>query len=419
MKISKIMAPVLLIVFGFSNMHGVKYNALPAELDGSMSLYDFDKVEASILPDSLKPVHISYIARHGARYLTSEDKVLKVEKALKKAESAGTLTRQGRECLALMQSVREQTAGQWGMLSPIGVAQERRLGAEMATMYPALFATKDAKVAGVSSYVPRVVETMDNFVVPILRAHPGILTTTSSGKEYDYLTRFFVTDKAYDDWRHNGNWREVYDRFVADSLPVAPAQRLVGDNSGFTTKELKSLTYNLYKVLQGLRAMSMSAPTTQWMSEQEYRQCWEATNLEKYYQYSLSSLSTQPAQGATDVLLALLNQISRLENGAELPVLYGIFGHAETLLPVFSLLGIEGTVSLPLDPMNLSQEWSDAVLTPLAANLEIVYTQGDSAAYYASMRLNGRNIAPVSDGRKIVPIAELRDYWLHRLSSLF
>ena len=163
----------------------------------------------------------------------------------------------------------------------------------------------------------------------------------------------------------------------------------------------------------------MSAPTTQWMSEQEYRQCWEATNLEKYYQYSLSSLSTQPAQGATDVLLALLNQISRLENGAELPVLYGIFGHAETLLPVFSLLGIEGTVSLPLDPMNLSQEWSDAVLTPLAANLEIVYTQGDSGAYYASMRLNGRNISPVSDGRKIVPIAELRDYWLHRLSSLF
>ena len=44
---------------------------LPAILDGSMTLYDFDAVEPSAIPDSLTPVHISYIARHCARYLTS------------------------------------------------------------------------------------------------------------------------------------------------------------------------------------------------------------------------------------------------------------------------------------------------------------------------------------------------------------
>lgn len=399
-----------------------RYSELPAADDGSMSLYDFSAVEPRILPDSLTPIHISYIARHGARYLTSEKKVAAVEKVLQEARIAGGLTRAGEECLRLMQSVREATAGQWGMLSEIGKRQELRLGREMVRMFPEAFSQKEnTGIVAVSSYVPRVIETMDHFIIAIADTIDGIATTASSGKRYDRLTRFFVSDRDYDAWREHGEWRHAYDDYASRILPTEPALRLVGKKAGFDDARLRGLSYDLYKVLQGLRAMGMNPPTTQWMTPEEYHRCWEATNLEKYFQYSISPLSCIPAQGAVDVLFHLLQEQTQLSGDAASGPsgLTGIFGHAETLLPIFSLLGVPGTTALPLDYASLSDEWSDAVLTPLAANLAIVYSRGSSGALYASMRLNGRNVSPVNNpDRMWVSVSELQEYWLNRYSQL-
>lgn len=235
-----------------------------------MSLYDFDAVQPSAIPDSLTPVYIDYLARHGARYLTSESKIKSVEKALLKARETRSITRAGEECLKLMESVRATTNSQWGMLSPIGVEQERRLAAEMAAMYPSVFKNAsienknpenekgDSKaespsgknkkapgygspqLAAVASYVPRVVETMDHFTIGLTRAFPGLQTDCASGRQYDFLTRYFVADKAYDDWREHGAWQEVYDDFFSRLMPEEPARRLVGDRSGLSSKELKN-----------------------------------------------------------------------------------------------------------------------------------------------------------------------------------
>lgn len=407
----------------FLPAYGERNDTLPAILDGSMALYDFDSVEPSALPDSLTPVHVSYLARHGARYLTSENKISGVEKYLLAASAGGTLTRRGKECLNLLDEIRRKSAGKWGMLSERGISEELLLGRELAEMYPAVFQCENARVEAVSSYVPRVVETMDHLLLPVLRKYPGIHVSTASGREYDYLTRFFDTSEEYVEWRKNGEWREAYDRFVADSIPAGPALRLVGEKSGLNESELKDLSLKLYGTLQGLRAMGMAAPSTKWMSVDEYRLCWEATNLMKYFEYSMSSLSTVPVKSAADVVMAFLRQLTLIENAGtgqapEAPAFYGIFGHAETLLPVFSLMGIGGADALPLDYADLPKEWSNAVLTPLGANLEIVYARGGSGKLYAGMRLNGRNIPPLGDGRKIVAASELRKHLLHRLASL-
>ena len=165
--------------------------------------------------------------------------------------------------------------------------------------------------------------------------------------------------------------------------------------------------------------MGLPAPTTEWMSRNDYRRCWEATNLEKYFRYSLSPLSTQPAKGARKVAETLINQASGLlkvefEGGVN-----AIFGHAETLLPIYALLGVQGATALPLDYDTLAMHWSDAELTPLGANLEIIYSQSESGRWYAAMRLNGHNISPVNDPTRLnVPLPELLDYWHNRLSQL-
>ena len=401
-------------------MQGSRYAELPAELDGSMSLYDFNSVESRQLPDSLRPVWISYIARHGARYLTSEKKILDVEKMLHEARERGSLTLVGKACLKLMEQIRGVTDGQWGMLSAIGEAQELRLGREMVRMFPEVFSRDGAGINAVSSYVPRVIETMNKFNLAIADTIIGLHVSSSSGSLYDRLARFFVAVPEYDRWREEGEWRDVYKEFTSRNLPVGPALRMLGKDSGMSDERLRRFSYDLYKVLQGLRAMGMSAPTSEWMTPDEYSDCWHATNLEKYFQYSISSLSSIPAQGASDVLFNLIQQQEALLNGSQtLPGLWGLFGHAETLLPIFALLGVPETTAFPADFERLYDVWSDAVLTPLAANLAIIYSSASSGRLYASMRLNGRNVSPVNDPQRLtVPVSELRDYWLNRYLQL-
>ena len=68
---------------------------------------------------------------------------------------------------------------------------------------------------------------------------------------------------------------------------------------------------------------------------------------------------------------------------------------------------------------NLSDLWNDSRLTPLGANIAVIFARGPSGKLYASMRLNGRNISPVGqNGRPVVPLAELKSVWLSRLASL-
>lgn len=412
----------LLLIVALTGLFITSYGAgrhteLPDTLDGSMTLYDFNAVDPPLIPDSLTPVHIDYVARHGARFLTSEGKVESCEKLLKKASERGKLTRKGIDFLRLLSAVRSHTDGRWGLLSPIGIEEEWRLGREMAAMYPQVFRQPGASVKSVASYVPRVVETMDRFTTAIADTYEGIDTHASSGRSYDRLARFFVTDTLYNSWRHTGEWTEVYDRYMAAHVPTAPALRLVGDDSGLSDKELRKLTYDMYMVLQGMRAASLPAPDTRWMDEAEYRACWEATNLEKYFQYSISPLSDIPARGASPLLWHMLGNSVALASGTLPGGLTGVFGHAETLLPLFTLMGIEGAYRPDADYANLPAQWSDARLTPLGANLAIIYFRSSTGRLYAAMRLNGRNISPVGHSdRLIVALSTLQSYWLSRLT---
>lgn len=406
-----------------------RHTELPDTLDGTMITYDFRAVEPPLIPDSLTPVHIDYVARHGARFLTSEGKVESCEKLLKKAQERAALTRKGNDFLRLLSEVRSHTDGRWGLLSPIGIDEEWRLGTEMAEAYAEAFRHPDAQVVSVASYVPRVVQTMDCFTTAIAYRYPGIDTRAASGRRYDRLTRFFVTDSLYNAWRHEGEWTKVYDRYAATHIPTAPAQRLVGDHSGLSDRDLRKLTYDMYMVLQGMRAASLPAPTTEWMSEDEYRACWEVTNLEKYFQYWISPLSDLPARGASDLLRHIFSNSVALASGNLPPGLTGVFGHAETLIPFFSLLGITNppagntsalaSATESTDYSTLSDRWSDVRLTPLGANLAIIYFRSSTGRLYAGMRLNGRNISPVADpAQLIVPLATLQAYWLSRLAAV-
>lgn len=408
---------------------------LPLSLDGSMAIYTFPEETVSIA-DSLKPVKVVYVARHGARYLSGEKKMEKIRKALKEAKASKNLSSQGEAFLSYLDTVAVVNAGRWGLLSPEGIAEENRLAETMNKLVAPLDG-KGARVKGVATFVPRAVMTMYEFSHRLIIENEDISVATDQGHEYSKLLYCFAYDEQYADYRKNGNWNEVYDAYVEQNVSPTPAANLFANPGVYSDHHLRKLSLEMYEVLKADRAAGIAPMAGRFFTEEEYRGCYEASNLSHYLRNNVTALSSIAGHATApllhqiisdadavadngDVLSAIRTKVSKSERA---PLLSGYFGHAETLLPLFSLMKLPGCYYDGNDYDNLSQYWQIEDITPLAANFTLVLCEAPSGECYALTLLNGKVVNPLpqqteSAAGAFIPWREVRAYWLTNLNSL-
>ncbi len=415
-KISTISALMLGIYLLLAvSFQAAAYNPLPSEYDGSLMPYNFSACDpAPHFSDTLTPVAVSYVARHGARYLSSAKKLEKLEKVLYKAAMEKKLTPEGERFFSLMKEVGQASEGKWGALSAVGISEEITLGEDIARFFPVL--TKKGKARAISTFVPRVIMTMYEFLHALERKQQHLELYTGSGRQYDKLLYCFDYDSLYRDYRKNGNWKPVYDEFVKKHVSPEPARRLLAAGYDNNKHKLRELTMEMYGVLQGCRASGLPGPTDEWMTADEYRGCWLASNLLHYYRNNITPLSSVCRTATAPLVRTIIAEADSMlygnDNDSREVIFHGYFGHAETLLPLFSALHLPGCYTLANDPEELAQSWKLQEITPLGANLMIIFLKGDSGKVYTALRLNGRNIAPIPGKGEIVEWQNLRTYWL-------
>ncbi len=390
------------------------YEPLPPHLDGTMMTYEFSS--ESVVPawnDSLTVVKGVYVARHGARYLSSSKKTENIIRLLRDADAKGELTPRGLEFLNLAIHVDSISSGKWGELSQVGIEEEKKLGEELAALCPELI--ESGKVTGKATYVPRVVMTMYEFAHSLALASKSVEVSTSEGRQYNSLLRFFDTDTIYNNYIKNGEWKRIVEDYKRAHISLAPAKRLFKQSARHDAGFLRGLTMEMYALLQGLRASGAGVPDTRWMSLEEYRQCWELDNMEHYYPRTATDLSGVAAEAAVPLLLTVVGDMI---DGATPQNVNMYFGHAETVMPLFSLMGLPGCYAPEMSPEFISEGWRDWEVSPLGANLLVVILLSGSGNRYAAVRLNGKFLPPLpGDSRKVVPLYNLSGYWLERASA--
>ncbi|MDE6547667.1 MAG: histidine phosphatase family protein [Muribaculaceae bacterium] len=414
-----------LVVISISVFAAKKTSLLPSHLEGSMMPYDFSYTESKpIWADSLSPVYVARVARHGARYISSPKKLEKLQEAIAKASAAGTLTKEGQRFSALLKSVEDNTGTQWGRLSEVGCQEEVNMAKDLYALLPGLM--KKARVNAISTYVPRVVMTMYQFNHELTALSSDINITASEGRQYSYLLRCFTADSIYSSYRDNGEWKKVSEKLMDSIVSPEPARRILGNLSGFDDHKYRKLTLEMYDVLQSLTAFGMAAPTDEFMSEADYKACWEVDNLEHYLRNTDTPLSSLAGKASSPLLARIIADAdaslnARLVdmtikgadmNQAEAPDRYDAnfyFGHAETLMPLLSLMRVPGCYDDSADFPTLSSRWKDYEIVPLGANLDIIFLQSPSQRTYVALRHNGRFVPPMS-GSNIVSWAVYKAY---------
>lgn len=405
--------------------------SFPPQLDGTMMPYNFNVTETDVpwqsglvtvgndgdtVKTRLRPVWVNYVARHGARYLSSSKKTESLRGKLKKAGDSGALTAKGESMLRLLDRVDSLSAGKWGRLNTIGIEEEQRLGKELAEICPELF--EKGHVDASATYVPRVVMTMYEVCHSLAEYSSGLDIAAIEGPVFNPLLRFFTTDSVYADYLKNGSWRKPYEEFAAKTIPEEPAKRMV--KGGYDDAELRKITEDAYGVLQSLRANGMNGDPAEWFTKDEYERCWEVDNLDHYLERSVNRWSHVAANSARPLLKHLMANAdaafagkpeigSTMEEGMTGNVAALYFGHAETVMPLFAAMKLPGCYAPKCEPGQVAAVWRDWEVSPLGANLVMVCLKADDGTRYVALRLNGRWIEMF--GSRIISWNRLSSLW--------
>ena len=357
---------------------------------GSLSPYPaVSGIEA--YPDSLTPVFITHVGRHGSRYPASSQHTLALLQLLQRADSAGTITPLGKRLMAVAQYVANVSDGRWGALDSLGMAEQRGIASRMYMAYPEVF--KGAKIRAISSYSPRCMMSMMSFTHQIDRLNNKVEITTSTGRSNSALLRPFDVDEDYLDFRKAGRWSQPYEDYLNAFLPLTALRRVVGESFEMDETEERDMALAEYYVIAGLDAMGLDCDEKEFFTTEEINALWSAFNLRQYLQRAASTISTVPADIASPLLQDIVFSIDNFIDGKEKAAVVLRFGHAETLIPLLSLMRLPGAYYMTNYFDTVRQKWCDFSIVPMAANLQIVLFKTKKGEHYVRFDLNEKPIA--------------------------
>ena len=384
----------------------------PVQCEGSLTPYP-ERVNATQTPDTLIPVYISHVGRHGSRYPASPAHCRKLQEALENAREIGTITKLGLELLELTQNVIEASNGRWGALDSLGMAEQRAIATRMMRTFAPVF-KEGTHIEAVSSYSPRAMMSMYSFVHQLDRMNNKLEFTTGTGRRFSYLLRPFDTDETYLAYRDEALWKGPYDEVYDKICPLTAITRILGRDYPFgDTEKARDLAITEYYVLAGLQAMQFPAQMKKYFTADEMNALWSCFNLRQYLQYSASTVSSAPADIASALVLDIIAKVDEaLEKPDETAKVNLRFGHAETIMPLVALLRLGGCYYLTNYFDTVASHWQDFSIVPMAANLQfIIFRHTKSGKYFLRVDLNEQPVPLIpNDNRIYIPWGEARRY---------
>lgn len=385
------------------------------QCEGSLTPYP-SQVGPVEYPDSLLPVFVNHVGRHGARYPASASNSLALKRALEQADSIGTITPLGKSLLDLTNMVIDLSNNRWGALDSLGMAEQAAIATRMFYNFTEVFSSEGV-VKAISSYSPRAMMSMYSFTHQLDRLNNRTTFTSSTGRINSRLLRPFDLDKDYLDFRKDKSWQAPYDEYLATACPVSALTRVLGKEYPYADEKAKrELALIEYYVVAGLQAMGLPSQMEKYFDTAEANALWSCFNLRQYLQRTATTLSSVPADIASDLVLDIIQTTDNFisgEDSATKAVLR--FGHAETLMPLASLLRLPGCYYLTNYFDTVASHWRDFEVVPMAANIQfILYKSRRSGRFYVQVLLNEKPVQlRKGDDATIYPWGEMRRYLMN------
>lgn len=373
-------------------------------------------------PAGYEPVYISHYGRHGSRWMLNESVYKVTRKVLAKQKEDDNLTELGLSLIPQVEKGASHTEGHYGELSRLGESQHRGIAERMYRRFPGLL-RKNGNVEARSSQVPRCIMSMAAFTEQLRDCEPS-LTVYRHTTPSDMEILVPETPEAKELGKDDSKWRRKF-KEQRDALTTSPA------TAGKIFKD-PSKVGNLPEFMRYLNDIGISVQDVDGLdidvlsvfTPEDNADHWKSANYIMYVRHALSSVGDSAGAKAAKPLLH--DFVERADKGlaGEISPVDLRFGHDSSLIRLISLMGISPDEPAPIVPDNtpdaVAPYWQTYRITPMAANLQLVFLRNGSGDVLVAPRYNEQP-AYIS-GLKSIPgypvyykWSEVRNLWNNRL----
>jgi len=328
---------------------------------------------AAPYPDGYKPFYISHFGRHGSRYLVTDNEYKEILDLFNLAYEVKALTMLGKDVFQRLKTIWLEAEGHGGELSPLGIEQQKSISSRLITRYPEVFGKK-AKIAAVSTTVPRCIHSMEHFCQRLTEFNPEmIILQDADSAHMEYLN--FHTPEAVRFRSDSNTWKQKYNQF--EKLHVHP-ERLMNSlfiHTNFLplTENANSLMLKLFNIASNLQNMQTEISLYDLFEKQELFNLWQCRNYKLYVQYANAAenggIMMENAKPLLKNIIETANKyIESNSSGASFR-----FGHDGNIIPLAMLLHLEDCYNSASDPSDFYKVWSDFKVAPMAGNIQIIF----------------------------------------------
>jgi hypothetical protein len=332
-------------------------------------------------PKGYTPFYISHYGRHGSRYHYSGFDYAILRNMMKAAADANALTDAGKDLYNRVNKLYDDGFNRAGDLTQTGFNQHQGIAERMVTSFPEVFAD-NANIVVKSSTSHRVLCSMDAFMQKMKAMRPTLNVTTESSKrimryinleERDSVTRYLNRTDGF----RKAN--EAIDKALVH--PERLVKQVFSDTAYVKSKvnghQFMRKLFDIHCNMQNIDDLDFDFGD--FFTDDEMFDNWQVTNVYWYANFSTCPYSdSRGTWCARNLLTVILDDADAALAGNGVSANLR-FGHDTGLMPLASLMGLEGCNAQVTDFSELYKVWCDYKIIPMGGNVQMIFYKSDKS----------------------------------------
>ena len=372
---------------------------------GIYQQYIYVNTPVTPAPRGYKPFYISHYGRHGSRWLSSASPYVNPDTILGKAHAAGKLTALGESLYERVSIAAADAYMRYGDLSELGAMEHRDIAGRMFHSFPEVFSTKKGRECNIysrSTTVPRCILSMAANNERLKELNPAINMTREASARNNYL------NNAYGYYKRD-SLNAVTNRFLEENLDTEHFVSMVFTDPEYAEEHVTSpLSFmnDLYAIASDLQDIPhLDISMSDIFSREELFILWQASNFRRYYFFTSQEALDSTKLLLRDILDCAEDAIEGNNISADLR-----FGHDSYISPLFALMDINGTFRQEPDIEKVYTSWSDFRISPMGANLQLIFFRNDKTGDIIVKVLHCEKEAVIPVETDIPPFYHWKDF---------
>ena len=385
---------------------------------GIYQVYNFLNLPTTPAPEGFKPFYISHYGRHGSRWIQTPQSYTTPQRILKEAHKDGKLTPLGVSLLNRINIITDDAFGRYGDLSPLGVVEHRAIAERMFKTFPEVFSTDNGRrclIYSRSTSVPRCIISMAANNERLKELNPEIETIREPYARNNYLNNSYSNSKK-------DSASSIINNFLKKHLDSdAIISRIFSDSEYINSKIENKISFvrDLNLINSDLHDVNhLNISMSHVLLPDELFILWQAANLYMYYSCGPSAINGKVAMDSSKILLKnILDCADNAIKAGDISADFR-FGHDTYIIPLLALMDINMMNVVENNPENVYKVWSDFKVSPMGANLQVVFYKNINGAVIVKFLHNEREVSiPIKTNMAPYYIWEdVREYYKNKLN---